>query len=114
GCGCAILIASQSPTGPAISDLRRINRDIWYFLDSELRTNITQHIYCPAYTPIYEDSPKERIDIPKNKYNKLPILISYVLENKPTITPDPIVKYYGWSKGTLIKIRRDNTIIDSM
>lgn len=71
------------------------------FNEDELQYNITKHYLVPPHELVMFDNSKE-YDIFKKKYgDKLPI----ILKN------DPVVRFYGFKKGDILKITRKNGYI---
>ena len=75
------------------------NFEIETFKESELSYNITKHVLVPKHEKVSIEEEKEL----KTKYgNKFPIILS----------TDPIVKFYNFKHGNIIRIiRKDNNII---
>lgn len=98
----AILIYEGTPTS-AVKNVIRTAHDmkmcIEIFHADDLQFNITKH----RLQPIFQSLPKDKIKVFKEKFGtKLPIL----LKN------DPIVKFYNYRRGDIVKVtRKDNTII---
>lgn len=82
----------------SINDLKYTKH--WIFNDYELRINVTKHVYVPEHRLATEVETREF-----KRMFKHPELISI---------QDPIVKYYGWSVGDVVVIKRDISSIDSM
>jgi DNA-directed RNA polymerase subunit H (RpoH/RPB5) len=84
-----ILIHTSSITSSANKILENItNTKIELFTSDSLQFNITKHRFVPKHERISSENVKELC--------KYPIIKSF----------DPIIKYYGFEKGNLIKITR--------
>ena len=81
-----------------LNDLTSVNTSI--FFDKELFYNPTNHIDCPQFYLLTET---EKNDLIRNLKCKL----SDVLIIKHS---DPVIKYYGWKRGQIVKIIRDDEI----
>ena len=81
-----------------LDDLTSVNTSI--FFDKELFYNPTNHIDCPQF---YLLTNTEKNDLIRNLKCKL----SDVLIIKHS---DPVIKYYGWKRGQIVKIIRDDEI----
>ena len=79
-----------------LGDLTSVNISI--FKDRELLYNPTTHIDCPKFILLNDD---EKIELMKSLRCKL----SDFLIIKQA---DPIIRYYGWKSGQIVKIIRDD------
>lgn len=68
--------------------------DMEIFLDNFLMFDITTHSLQPKFEKLSEDEKQKLLDTYKIKENNLAKIL----------TTDPIVKYYGFKKGNVIKI----------
>jgi hypothetical protein len=63
--------------------------------------SLPRHEYIPLHTPLTEKEKKDFLSHRNLFINQLPIIRSN----------DPIVKYYGWKKDTILKIQRPGWIV---
>lgn len=122
----AIMITERSLTSEANDALRNVIpmnvekniRTIYFqhFIDQELMYDITQHCLQPKFELMTSEDTQEFYKRMGIKPGQLPIL-KYVDpfvrpsdKEKDKIT-DPIVKYYGYRPGQLIRIRRNAATI---
>lgn len=66
------------------------------FLDTELLVNITKHELVPKHIPLTSDEKRNLLQRYKIKENKLPRIQDV----------DPVCRYFGLSKGQVVKIIR--------
>lgn len=98
----AILIvdAPLSSTGNAeLSALTTVNWQVYQ--DSELVYNPTRRVDVPPHELV----PPPQVDA---KLRELKVDISKLLIIR---AEDPVVKYYGWKSGSLVKITRDDSLV---
>ncbi|KAL7667384.1 hypothetical protein ACOME3_010799 [Neoechinorhynchus agilis] len=95
-----ILISKKLPTAKAMNLMKHGKHEctIEHFLDSELMFNITQHELVPPHIRMSEDEKKVILEKYGLSENQLPVLLR----------TDPVAKYYGFEKGTLVRIVRSS------
>jgi DNA-directed RNA polymerase I, II, and III subunit RPABC1 len=81
-----------------LDDLTSVNTSI--FFDKELFYNPTNHIDCPQFYLLTET---EKTDLIRNLKCKLSDFL--IIKHS-----DPVIKYYGWKRGQIVKIIRDDEI----
>jgi DNA-directed RNA polymerase I, II, and III subunit RPABC1 len=79
-----------------LDDLTSVNTSI--FFDKELFYNPTNHIDCPQFYLLTEN---EKTDLIRNLKCKLSDFL--IIKHS-----DPVIKYYGWKRGQIVKIIRDD------
>ena len=79
-----------------LNDLTSVNTSI--FFDKELFYNPTNYIDCPQFYLLTET---EKNDLIRNLKCKLSDFL--IIKHS-----DPIIKYYGWKRGQIVKIIRDD------
>lgn len=98
----AILIADGPLGSKAATELNKITRQKWQVFDeSDLTYNPTKHVDTPYHELL---SPKEA----QAKLREMRTDVSKLLLIKTT---DPIVRYYGWPRGGLVRIHRDDSAV---
>lgn len=95
----AIIIKTGKLT-PAANNINDISIDykIQIFDIEELKINITKHNFVPKHELLSLSQQKELLESYKVEKKQLP-KISY---------NDPIVKFYGWKRGSIVRIIRKN------
>ncbi|MEM4260093.1 MAG: DNA-directed RNA polymerase subunit RpoH/Rpb5 C-terminal domain-containing protein [Candidatus Woesearchaeota archaeon] len=97
-----VIIITNAPLSQvANEDLRRLNIKYQIFFDYELTYNPTLYIDVPKHELIPPEESEEVLKELKVDISKLPIIK----------TSDPIVKYYGWQEGDIIRIHRNDDYI---
>merc|ERR1712137_372557 len=96
-----IMIVLNGITTVAVRELTKLmnsnpNITLEYFKEDELLVNITKHELVPAHKLLTEEDKQQLLDRYKLKESQLP-RIKLV---------DPISKYYGLTKGQVVKITR--------
>jgi DNA-directed RNA polymerase I, II, and III subunit RPABC1 len=79
-----------------LDDLTSVNTSI--FFDKELFYNPTNHIDCPQFFLLTDT---EKSDLIRNLRCKLSDFL--IIKHS-----DPVIKYYGWKRGQIVKIIRDD------
>jgi DNA-directed RNA polymerase I, II, and III subunit RPABC1 len=79
-----------------LDDLTSVNTSI--FFDKELFYNPTNHIDCPQFFLLTDT---EKADLIRNLKCKLSDFL--IIKHS-----DPVIKYYGWKRGQIVKIIRDD------
>jgi DNA-directed RNA polymerase subunit H (RpoH/RPB5) len=98
----AILIIDAPLSSTGDNELNALTLTKWQvFFDSELTYNTTLHVDTPRHELL---SPEET----KLKLQELRADLSRLLILKAT---DPVVRYYGWLPGSLVRIYRDDQTI---
>jgi len=91
---------------------------VQFFLDDELMYNPTRHVFVPQHIGLSPEEQAEFYRTTQVQPNQLPILKFTGLKSlTPTGTlevRDPIVAYYGWLPGQVVKIIRTNSVVDSL
>lgn len=116
----AILISEQDISSEAAKNLQKISAiHFQHFFDEELMYNPTKHYLVPKHEVL---SPEETSDFLKRnnlKLSQLPIIkfidpIGKPLEKDKEKKIDPIVKYYGFLPGQIVRIYRENFITETL
>lgn len=97
-----ILIVAQKALSQSanktITELSSPENNLELFLESELVTNVTEHVFVPKHTLL---SSSEKI----NLLQKYRVSESHL----PKIhSSDPVARYYGFKKGDIVKIERSS------
>lgn len=93
----AVLIVDTPLSSTGTSELNALTLIKWQvFFDDKMTFNPTRHIDTPKHILVPDDQKTEKLRELKVSLAKLPIIR----------LDDPIVRYYGWSLGQLIKIER--------
>lgn len=98
----SVLVVAQGATPPAQIALRQLAAEmsVDVFCDDELRFNVTEHERVPPHSAVDADELAAVLTRYKCKASALPRLLS----------TDPVVRYYGWPRGTVVKVvRRSET-----
>lgn len=74
------------------------------FLEEELSYNPTKHIDVPKHILMNKQEADTLLQNLKINLSMMPIIK----------LNDPIIKYYGWSKGNIVKIYRHDTVISTL
>lgn len=98
----AILIVDAPPSSESNAALAALKSVKWQvFHESDLTYNPTKHVDTPRHELISED---EKIA----KLREMKVDISKLLIIKAT---DPVVRYYGWAPGGLVRIHRNDSSV---
>lgn len=98
----AILIVDAPLSSTGDSELNALTLTKWQvFFDSELTYNPTLHVDSPRHELLSPEYARAKLQELKADLSKLLIIRS----------TDPIVRYYGWSAGSLVRIHRDDQAI---
>jgi len=100
----AIIVKSKKLTSPAnatINDMSTMKNVINIFDVEELINNKTKHFLVPKHTLLTNSEEMEIMKQYSLKKSQFPKLI---------YSQCPIVKYYGWSRGNIIKITRKTSV----
>ncbi len=98
----AILIVNAPLSDKGNDTLKAIKMTKWQiFYDEDLTYNPTTHIFTPKHEALTQDEVKSKLAEWKVDISKLLIIES----------TDPIVKYYGWTPGQVIRIYRNDDYI---
>lgn len=92
----AIIVHAHQITPGAKSELVQYN--IQTFQAKELFYNITRHALVPHHEKVKSDHDVQEIMKRYHIQSKTEFPIYYI--------SDPVVKYYGWTPGTVVKIKR--------
>lgn len=100
--GYAILIVDSPLSSDANKILLALTTIRWQvFQDYELKYNVTKHIYVPLHELLSREETRQKLI--QMKSNKSQLLIINII--------DPIVRYYGWKAGDIIKIHRNDQAV---
>jgi len=97
----AIFIGNGPLSSKAKEELAKLPIPCQFFLEANLAYNVTEHILCPKHillTPEEKEAKLAELKVSSGK--KLPAIQ----------IKDPVVQYYGWELGNVIKITRDTGI----
>lgn len=117
--GWLIIISETEFTSEAVKELAKIKTyPIQHFLDISLMYNPVRHELVPKHIPLSEE---EALALERNnkiKRRQLPLLRygdlqSRAIEKKKRVV-DPIVSYYGFRPGQIVRIVRNNFIVDTL
>lgn len=101
----AILIAEELPSASAMKEISAvITFKIQIFLDSELMYNVVNHEYVPRHKLLSVTKQAQLLEKMKIKLSQLSQIMHY----------DPVIKYYGWPRGRIVKIYRVDDVIAVM
>lgn len=89
------------------------------FFDDQLTYNPTKHYLVPKHTALTPAEQKEYYARSHTRSNQMPILryvdiASRLVEKDQKYKIDPIVAWYGWRPGQVIRIDRENFITDTL
>jgi DNA-directed RNA polymerase I, II, and III subunit RPABC1 len=97
-----VIYISDKITPPAkktiANDIVNLGVNITIFNFSEMEINKTKHELVPKHILLIKEKEEELLKAYKITKNQLPKIY----------TTDPIVKYYGWNVGQIVKIIRKN------
>lgn len=98
------IIVIKKITPPAKDAIRKLNMlldkiDVFEF--AELEINKTKHHLVPQHILLIKEKEKDLLESYKITKAQLPTIY----------TTDPIIKYYGWKPGQIVKILRKNGTI---
>jgi DNA-directed RNA polymerase subunit H (RpoH/RPB5) len=116
----AILISEQDISSEAARNLQDIKIIYFqHFFDDELMYNPTKHYMVPRHEALTEDEAREFLRENHLKPSQLPILkyvdpLARPTEKDRDKVTDPIVKYYGFLPGQIIRIYRENFITETL
>lgn len=117
--GWLIIISESEFTPEAIKELAKIKTfPIQHFLDVSLMYNATHHYLVPKHIPLSEEeivaferkTGIRRRQLPILRYGDLQ---SRAIEKKKKVL-DPIVSYYGFRPGQVIRVERQNFITETL
>lgn len=98
----AILIVDAALSSTGEKELSALTLTKWQvFFDSELTYNPTRHVDTPRHELL---SPEDA----QAKLRELRVDLSKLLILK---VDDPVVRYYGWTAGNLVRIHRDDQTV---
>lgn len=98
-----IIISNADFTSSAKEELRKpILTTIQKFFDYELYINPTQHELVPPHEKLSVEEKRAKLAESKSQPSQILVLTSN----------DPIVRYYGWKPGDLIRVKRVNRATD--
>ncbi len=97
GLNRCIIVTDAAPTAQAKNVVNNLESNTFsLFTLKEMQFNVTKHVLVPKHEAL---STKQKIEVLK-QFRLTP-------DKTPKIyTTDPIVRYYGWPRGTLVKITR--------
>lgn len=116
----AILISEQDISPDAGKNMRKISAiNFQHFFDKELMYNPTKHYLVPKHEVLSDEERRKFLEENKLKATQLPILkyinsIGMPSEKDKVKVIDPIVKYYGFLPGQIVKITRENFITETL
>lgn len=94
-----IIIISKFKVNPMVfNSVSAIKDDVQFFVENELLHCIVEHAFMPKFIKMTEEQKKDMLDYYDCQETDFP----HILET------DPIVKYYNFSVGDLLKIERYN------
>lgn len=96
-----ILIADAVLSTPAANDLNLFGKDHHIFNDEELTYCVVEHKMVSRHELIPKDVAEQKMRDMKTKLSQLPLIL----------TSDPVIKYYGWKVGGLVKIYRNDQVV---
>lgn len=117
--GWLIVISETEFTSEAVKELAKIKTyPIQHFLDISLMYNPVRHELVPKHIPLSEEEALAFERTNKLKRRQLPLLRygdlqSRAIEKKKRVI-DPIVSYYGFRPGQIVRIVRDNFIVETL
>ena len=91
-----ILITKEKATSIVNSTAQMLQDEIQLFVENEFILNIIEHAFVPKHTRLNESEKKELMEYYNTDQKHFPAIYS----------DDPIVKYYDWKNGDMIKIER--------
>ncbi|CAH6420207.1 DNA-directed RNA polymerase subunit RPB5 [uncultured virus] len=98
----AILIVDASLSSTGTQELSALTLTRWQvFFDEDLTYNPTRHVDTPRHELLSPEEREAKLREMKTDISKLPI-IQY---------GDPVVRYYGWVPGSIIRIHRDDSAL---
>lgn len=101
----SIFIADTPISTKAESDLKQLVDINWQlFNDNELTHNPTKHVKVPKHVLLPPDVAEAKLKEMRIDITKAPMIN----------VNDPIVKYYGWKIGGLVKIYRNDSSISTL
>lgn len=98
----AVLIVDAPLSSTGSDELSALKLVKWQvFFDSDLKYNPTKHVHTPPHTLL---TPEETIAT----LNRMKVDVSQLVIIKIS---DPIVRYYGWPAGGLVRVDRDDSAV---
>jgi DNA-directed RNA polymerase subunit H (RpoH/RPB5) len=98
----AVLIVDAPLSSTGDNELSKLTLTKWQvFFDSDLTHNPTKHVDTPRHELL---SPEEA----QAKLRELRVCLSGLLLLK---VDDPVVRYYGWTAGNLIRVHRNDQVV---
>lgn len=99
----AVLIVDLNLSANSKEILSKLTSVKWQiFADDELIFNPVQHIDVPKHVLLTEEQKKAKLDELKTPITKLPIIK----------VNEPIIKYFNWPVGSVVKIERNDQSIN--
>lgn len=116
----AILISEQDISSEAARNLQDIKIIYFqHFFDEELMYNPTRHFMVPKHEALTENAAREFLRDNSLRPSNLPILkyvdpLARPTEKDKDKVTDPIVKYYGFLPGQIVRINRENFVTETL
>lgn len=115
-----IVMISPKLTSPSVKTSigKNLTFDWQLFYDRDLMFNLTKHIWVPKHTALTKEETKLFLSSNKILKGQLPkikyLSLVNILENKNNSVIDPVVRYYDFEPGQIIKIQRYDFITNTM
>lgn len=107
-CDSGIIILEAkfaSEAGKDFENARKTNPRLQFFLEEDLYSTVINHVLVPKHELI---PPKEKEKLIKEMKLPHPENMEFILST------DPVVKFYGWLPGDMIRIHRNDDFVDTL